>query len=676
MSRPKKTSAKPQPAESTPKPQPAESTPKPQPAESAPAPQPVENAPKTSESSRGNELEQMIQNRVEKALSEKIQLEAYIKSETRAATNSVYKFIGVILGAISLAGFLCWDKILDHVSTKTVAKVATDVAATETRKLIQNQVAGIISNSVPGIVGDVVPDMIKTAVPGMIDESVPEIIKAAVPGMIEKSVPGMIKTAVPDMIAQAVPEMIRREVEESERHLKDVTAKIDTKFVRLENDEKSLAEKYQKAEAKLSFVPIMAEARAGNRISYDKLVQAIKENPDLTDFITPAINEVNAQYKEWKFIQYHYGVTLKHHGSPKLKMDDYVNIINGDYEWNCNGAINDLVATGKKEFVATLVRAVKNSKRLDSVYLAIAGIEKLTNKSFPPIGIDEVLQWWKTASTTAEYHSPYEYFCDLRHEFATNSLTQTDQIALCSYLSRFSELQDKYPDYTTISEFILTVAAYSKFRKCIICSTNECFYKKALDITQRTPFGKTDKWYCFKALNDKYLGGLDEGINERLKASPSFEKVLKDSGMFNSSLFESKEINWPSKAKRISPIPVAKKTPPQTVPQPEGIKTQVQGYVTVHLKKGKQLLSLPFVRDDGVKREKLGSKSEAAREGDVISWTIDQHTYNYTFSNGQWYDEDDKKADDVEIPVGQCGILYERVENEETDMAFAGTLLM
>ena len=669
MSRPKKTSAKPQPAESTPKPQPAES---------APAPQQAENAPKTSESSRGNELEQMIQNRVEKALSEKIQLEAYIKSETRAATNSVYKFIGVILGAISLAGFLCWDKILDHVSTKTVAKVATDVAATETRKLIQNQVAGIISNSVPGIVGDVVPDMIKTAVPGMIDESVPEIIKAAVPGMIEKSVPGMIKTAVPDMIAQAVPEMIRREVEESERHLKDVTAKIDTKFVRLENDEKSLAEKYQKAEAKLSFVPIMAEARAGNRISYDKLVQAIKENPDLTDFITPAINEVNAQYKEWKFIQYHYGVTLKHHGSPKLKMDDYVNIINGDYEWNCNGAINDLVATGKKEFVATLVRAVKNSKRLDSVYLAIAGIEKLTNKSFPPIGIDEVLQWWKTASTTAEYHSPYEYFCDLRHEFATNSLTQTDQIALCSYLSRFSELQDKYPDYTTISEFILTVVAYSnsKFCKSIICSTNECFYKKALDITQRTPFGKTDKWYCFKALNDKYLGGLDEGINERLKASPSFEKVLKDSGMFNSSLFESKEINWPSKAKRISPIPVAKKTPPQTVPQPEGIKTQVQGYVTVHLKKGKQLLSLPFVRDDGVKREKLGSKSEAAREGDVISWTIDQHTYNYTFSNGQWYDEDDKKADDVEIPVGQCGILYERVENEETDMAFAGTLLM
>ena len=286
------------------------------------------------------------------------------------------------------------------------------------------------------------------------------------------------------------------------------------------------------------------------------------------------------------------------------------------------------------------------------------------------------MQWWKTASTTAEYHSPYEYFYDLRHEFATNSLTQTDQIALCSYLSRFSELQDKYPDYTTISEFILTVAAYSKFRKSIICSTNECFYKKALDITQRTPFGKTDKWYCFKALNDAYLGGLDEGINERLKASPSFEKELKDSGMFNSSLFESKEINWPSKAKRLPPVPVAKKNPPSRLSPPEGLKSQVQGYVTVRLKKGKQPLSLPFVKDSGIPREKLGSKSEAAREGDVISWTIDQHTYNYTFSNGQWYDEDDKKADDVEIPVGQCGILYERVENEETDMAFAGTLLM
>ena len=651
MSRPKKTSAKPQPAESTPKPQPAES---------APAPQPAENAPKTSESSHSNELEQMIQNRVEKALSEKIQLEAYIKSETRAATNSVYKFIAAVLGFFTIAGFLCWDKILDHVSTKTVAKVATNVAETETKKLIQNQVVGIISNSVPGIVGDVVPGM----------------IKAAVPDMIEMSVPAMIKTAVPDMIAQAVPEMIRREVKESEQHLKDVAAKIDTKFANLEKEEKSLAEKYQKAEAKLSFVPIMAEARAGNRISYDKLVQAIKENPDLAEFIAPAVNEVKAQYKEMKFIHRHYGVTLQQPDAPKLKLDDYVNIINGDYEWNCNGAINDLVATRRKEFVATLLRVVEKSKRLDSVYLAIAGIEKLTNKSFPPIGIDEVLQWWKTASTTAEYHSPYEYFYDLRHEFATNSLTQTDQIALCSYLSRFSELQDKYPDYTTISEFILTVAAYSKFRKSIICSTNECFYKKALDITQRTPFGKTDKWYCFKALNDAYLGGLDEGINERLKASPSFEKELKDSGMFNSSLFESKEINWPSKAKRLPPVPVAKKNPPSRLSPPEGLKSQVQGYVTVRLKKGKQPLSLPFVKDSGIPREKLGSKSEAAREGDVISWTIDQHTYNYTFSNGQWYDEDDKKADDVEIPVGQCGILYERVENEETDMAFAGTLLM
>ena len=651
MSRPKKTSAKPQPAESTPKPQPAES---------APAPQPAENAPKTSESSHSNELEQMIQNRVEKALSEKIQLEAYIKSETRAATNSVYKFIAAVLGFFTIAGFLCWDKILDHVSTKTVAKVATNVAETETKKLIQNQVVGIISNSVPGIVGDVVPGM----------------IKAAVPDMIEMSVPAMIKTAVPDMIAQAVPEMIRREVKESEQHLKDVAAKIDTKFANLEKEEKSLAEKYQKAEAKLSFVPIMAEARAGNRISYDKLVQAIKENPDLAEFIAPAVNEVKAQYKEMKFIHRHYGVTLQQPDAPKLKLDDYVNIINGDYEWNCNGAINDLVATRRKEFVATLLRVVEKSKRLDSVYLAIAGIEKLTNKSFPPIGIDEVLQWWKTASTTAEYHSPYEYFYDLRHEFATNSLTQTDQIALCSYLSRFSELQDKYPDYTTISEFILTVAAYSKFRKSIICSTNECFYKKALDITQRTPFGKTDKWYCFKALNDAYLGGLDEGINECLKASPSFEKELKDSGMFNSSLFESKEINWPSKAKRLPPVPVAKKNPPSRLSPPEGLKSQVQGYVTVRLKKGKQPLSLPFVKDSGIPREKLGSKSEAAREGDVISWTIDQHTYNYTFSNGQWYDEDDKKADDVEIPVGQCGILYERVENEETDMSFAGTLLM
>ncbi len=605
----------------------------------------AKNTQRANAVSHSNDLEQIVRDRVEKALSEKLQLETYIKSETRAATRSVYKFIGVILSTFTLAGFLCWDKILDHVSTKAVAKVANDVATTQARELIRTQVFGIISNSVPGMVGNIVPEM--------------------------------IKAAVPDMIEQSVPEMIRHGVEDSEQHLKNVAAKIDDKFASLEREEKSLDEKYQKAEAKLSFVPIMAEARAGNRISYEKLVHAISENPDLADFIASAVSEVKAQYKEMKFNQYHYGVTLKKPGSLRLKFDDYVNIVNGDYEWNCNGAINDLVATGRKEFVATLVRAVRKSKRLDSVYLAIAGIEKLTNKSFPPIGITEVLEWWETSSATPEYHSPYEFYYDLQREYVShNSLVKTNKTALCEYLSRFSELQEKYPDCTVISENILPVVAYSRFSEDIICSTNDCFYKKALDVTERTPFGKTDRWHCYKALNDAFLGGLVEGINERLKTSPSFEQELKDSALFKKSLFERTDIKWPSKARGDLPVLAAKKTTRRNWTSPKGLQSHAIGYVNVTLKQGKQPLSLPFVKDDGISKEKLGSKSDAAREGDVISWTIDQHAYNYTFSGGQWRDEEGNNADSVEIPVGQCDISYERIENQETEMAFSGAIVL
>ena len=595
--------------------------------------------------SHSDDLEQIVRDRIDKALSEKMQLEAYIKNETRAATHSVYKFIGVMLGAFSLAGFLCWDKILDHVSTKAVAKVANDVATTQAREIIRTQVLGMISNSVPDMVGNVVP--------------------------------GMIKATVPDMIEQSVPEMIRRGVEDSERHLKDVAAEIDNEFANLEREEKSLAEKYQKAEAKLSFVPIMAEARMGNRISYEKLIHAINENPDLADFIVSAVSEVKAQYKEMKFNQYHYGVTLKKPGSVELKFNDYISIVNGDYEWNCNGAINDLVATGRKEFVATLVRAVRKSKRLDSVYLAIAGIEKLTNKSFPPIGIKEVLEWWETASATPEYHSPYEFYYDLQREYVNhNSLTETNKTVLCEYLSRFSKLQDEYPDCTVISEHVLPIVAYSRFRNDIICSTNDCFYKKALDVTRRTPFGKTDRWHCYKAFNDAFFGGLVEGINERLKTSPSFEQELKDSALFKKSFFDRTDIKWPSKAKGNSPVQVAKKPISRNLKPLKDLQSQGIGYVTVSLKPGKQPLSLPFVKDDGISKEKLGSKSDAAREGDVISWTIDLHTYNYTFSGGQWRDEEGNDANGVEIPVGQCDISYESISNEESEMAFSGVIFL
>ena len=571
-------------------------------------------------------IEQQIQHCVDNAFADKLRLESYIKNETRVALLKVTGFIGIILGFITITGFFGWNQIVERVSTNAAAKVANDVALTAARELIQTSVSGMISNSVP------------------------------------------------DMIDDIVPRMILDRVDKTERQLKkEITKYVEGQFVRLEANEKSIMDLYRKTEEQLSLVPVMAEARAGNRVSYEKLKQTAKENPSLSLFIDAAINEVDAQYQSKKSSYYRYNITLKAPGSRKLDLVDYVEIVNADNEWNCDGAINDLVATGRKEFVSSLVRLVQGSKRLDSVYLAIVGIEKLTNKAFRPLDIQGVLQWWNTAKMTLEYHSPYQEFCDLRHEFNDKSLiVTTNKVAFHEFISKFDILLNRVSDCSAVPEYILAIVAYSPFQKEFICAENSIF-KRALDMSSKMPFGKTDKWYCYKALYDAYHGALYDGINARLKVSQSFAEELRRSGLFNNSLFEQDSINWTGKSKTNDDDhrkeDLGQKSS-ESIPPP----SNVLGYITVKIKPGKHILPLPFVRADGTVKERLDSKIIYAKDGDTISWTIDQQTYCYTYDGKHWISENGEEANDIEIPVGQCDISYERIKDEESEMSFAGVV--
>ena len=571
-------------------------------------------------------LDQKIQHCVDNAFAGKLHLETYIKNETRAALLKVTSFIGIILGAITIAGFFGWNQIVERVSTNAAAKVANDVALTAAKELIHTSVSGMISNSVP------------------------------------------------DMIDNMVPRMIRDRVDKTEKQLKkEITEYVQGQFVRLEANETSLMDLYRKTEERLSLVPVMAEARAGNRVSYEKLKQIAKENPALASFIDAAIIEVEAQYLSKKSSHYRYNITLKAPGARKLDLVDYVEIVNADNDWNCDGAINDLVATGRKEFVCSLVRLIQDSKRLDSVYLAIAGVEKLTNKAFRPLGIQDVLQWWDAARQTPEYNSPYQEFCDLRREFNNRGLiATTNKVDFYEFLSKFDGVLNKRLNCSAIPEYILAIVAYSPFKREVICAENSIF-KRALDMSNKMPFGNTDKWYCYKALYDAYHGALYEGINARLAVSQSFEEVLRKSGLFNNSFFERDNINWTGTSKKSNVIPV-KEDSPQKSSQSIHPPSDVLGYITVKIKPGKHILPLPFVRADSVVKERLNSKIMGAKNGDIISWMIDQQTYCYTYDGKHWISENGEDANDIEIPVGQCEILYERIKDEESEMPFSGVI--
>ena len=573
-------------------------------------------------------LEKQIRNCVQDILAEKIQLESYIKSETRAAQMKVTGFIGVILAATALAGFFGWNQIVERVSTNAAAKIADDVALTTAKEFVQTSVLQMISNSVP------------------------------------------------TMIDKTVPQMIRDSVAKTERNLKeDITKYVENEVVQLANNEESLMALYGNTEEKLSLVPVMAQARAGDRGSYEELIRVAKEKPSLAPFINAAIIEVDAQYQSKKFNHYGYNITLKRQGSKNLELVDYVEIVNADNDWNCDGAINDLVATGRKEFVCSLVRLVKNTKRLDSVYLAISGIEQLTSKAFRPLAIRDVLEWWETAKEKPEYFSPYQAFCDLRREFNDRRmLTTTNKVDYCAFLARFDNLQKRFPNCSAIPEFILAIVAYSPFREEVICSDNNV-YKRSLEASEKMPFGKTDKWHCYKALYDAYHGSFYEGINARLEISPSFGEELKKSGLFNSTLFERSDINWTGKSKRDSGLSVSKNGNTLNTRLEAGSPpSNVLGFIKVKILPGKHILPLPFIRDDSIAKECLDTKLTAAKEGDVISWTIDQRIYFYRYDGAKWISENGMVANDVEIPVGQCEISYERVKNEESEMSFAGVI--
>ena len=570
-------------------------------------------------------FDELIRNQVDKAFADKLRLEAFIKSEARSAFIKISSLTGIVFGAIALAGFFGWNQILERVATNAAAKVADDVALTTAKAYINESASTLVSNTVPAI----------------IDSSVPQMISA--------------------------------KIERTEKQLKkDMSDYVTNQIALLKTDEQSLIDKYQILEAKLSYLPYMAEARGGNRKSYDHLRNAVTNNPELASFINAAVSEVENQYKAKKFFRDRYAVTLKTPGTTKLDEEDYVTIIMADNDWNCDGAINDLSRSKKKEFVCVYVNVVANSKRLDSVYLAIAAIESATNKSFSPIGVDDVLTWWGTIKEQKEFDSPWVPYIKLRNDMTSlGGSVITNKATFLSIMAKCGRLLEKYPKFEPLAKNMLLQIAYSPFKSEIIEEENGLF-KHALDACHGTKFANTDKWYCYKALYDDFHGQLETTVISRLKESPSFEDELKKSGLFRPEMFEMKVFDWPSKKKRATPT-VETKNAKEHDFSISSKSSGMVGYVTLHIKQGKQCLEIPFIRDDNFAREKLKSKvAPSVVKGDIISWTIDQVEHQYEFNGEIWINAEGESANEVEIPIGQCQIFYERVDPIETDMSFAG----
>ena len=150
------------------------------------------------------------------------------------------------------------------------------------------------------------------------------------------------------------------------------------------------------------------------------------------------------------------------------------------------------------------------------------------------------------------------------------------------------------------------------------------------------------------------------------------------SKFFPSSFFEDPAIDWPSRRKPIVGAQPGQNTD-NKVARTRGIGSDVEsdncvGFVSVTIRKGRRaLLELPFGRNVLASRSRLKSITGCV-SGDEMSWITAGQTEIYRYDGGRWNDLKGCDSSDVEIPVGEAIIYYERKADVVTLISFSGNL--
>lgn len=567
------------------------------------------------EESDAGHIDELIREKVRSEYAGVLQLEHFIKDETAAATKKVYLCLAVISFAIALSGFFYWDVIAERVAVKAAEKVANEHAIQEAKKIVASNVTEVLK------------------------EETPRLVEEIVPPMIEKTV-----------------------VESTEK------VKIDLL--------QFYSNQIRRAEQKVELIPVMARARKGDRLAFDQLKKVLKENGELSDFVEPGVGEVEEIYKEKRLYGRGKSIRLNTSDGRILHEEDYVDIVYGDNDWNCDGGINHLAAYNKKEFVAIFVHVVENTKRLDSVYLAVDAIQKLTGKSFSPIGITEVRDWWTTAKDKKEYHSPHETLYKLNKEFnRCLSTGPTNKTYVAEYIWGLKDLLNVNPNFKPAHKKMLFALSFGDYDANTLGEGEiKKLYKVSLARCRPYDFVKPEMYFISQLYYDILSGESFKNVQEYLDKCPSLEVILKEGKYFNSDDVKALKVNWPSDRKSTT-TKVSGNSVEDLVHKRESLdSTGGVGYVTVSIEKGKRVLTeLPFKQCDGFSKETLSSKnSPAVLKGDAICWTIDLEEHKYVYDGDVWIDEDGKDSSAVEIPVGLSPITYERKEDKKTSLVFSG----
>lgn len=340
-----------------------------------------------------------------------------------------------------------------------------------------------------------------------------------------------------------VSNMIVASVSNAEERVKtDFSQYMDEQVKSFEHRSEELDERIKEAEEIINVYEKCASARAWDRADYEFLVGLSEGTGRVARVASSTVEEIRKSFEQRKNSVFARRPIIGYSDNrdKKVPEDEMILAIYHDSVGRSDGAINSLVDKNEKKYVAILVHTIKSSRHLDFVFAAIRGVEQLTGESFPVLGIQEALDWWKTNEDNPIFHCAFERYAEAT-QLPNESMDDCIWRKIDFLLEWISEKPNQYPSAELLAPMLLFAKGNEEKDQ-----TRQESLEKVFDYWA-TENPKAENWYIFKAV---YLARYSPDkliafVNERLKEHPAFEDELKR--WFPPEFFEIPAIHWPSK---------------------------------------------------------------------------------------------------------------------------------
>lgn len=368
--------------------------------------------------------------------------------------------------------------------------------------------------------------------------------------LVSKEISSQLKQYSDDNVASLVATSINETEERVKAELEQINAatrELQTSIFSAQEKMDSLSSRLLESQNTLSVYEQIAEARAGDRMAYDALLQIAKSSNHVAHIASLGVAGIVETYEEKRrtFGRARMGLqnVLTGETSISIPAEEAMYYVYTDAPGTCEGALNNLADRNQLQYVATLVHAVKSAQKLECVFTAIRCLEKVLGKQFPTLGISEVLSWWAEHNGNETYHDKFERVCEISQQ-----PNESDESFKWRQVTLWKQWIDEEPEQYWVAQqlvvFLLNIKEDGTGKR-------KEMLEQVFDYwASEQPH--EDMWYLEKTL---YLciyepGQVVDFVNARLADYPFFEDELHryENVLFPKQFFEIEQINWPSKS--------------------------------------------------------------------------------------------------------------------------------